>query len=111
LTATARTFSKISRRHSHCRANTNAAFGCGETTNWQSVGFVTTAAPVLVTGQFSTNGFRLGASGVTGYRHVIEASTNLFVWTPIATNLSPFGFTDSNAASFRNHFYRSRWLP
>jgi hypothetical protein len=92
-------------------ASTNAAFGYSENTNQQSVGFVTTAAPVSVTGQFSASGFLLGASGVPGYRYVIEASTNLFVWTPIVTNLSPFGFTDTNAARFRNRFYRSRWLP
>jgi uncharacterized repeat protein (TIGR01451 family) len=87
---------------------TNSAFGCSENTDQQSVRFTTTSEGVTVSGQNSTNGFQLGLSGVPGYDYVIEASTNLSDWVPLATNASPFQFTDTNRAAFRHRFYRGR---
>jgi hypothetical protein len=74
---------------------TNVSFGYSETADQQSVIFTATAAGVSVSGQSSTNGFRLGLSGVVGTNYVIEASTNLFNWVPLVTNASPFQFTDA----------------
>lgn len=53
-------------------------------------------------------------SGDTGPDYVILASTNLAVWTPVATNLSPalpFLWADTNAASFPARYYRATLSP
>jgi hypothetical protein len=50
-------------------------------------------------------------NGTVGSNYVIQASTNLTVWTSIATNIMPATglapFTDSNLASFGGRFYRA----
>ena len=40
---------------------------------------------------------------------MVQATTNLNMtaWVSLATNLAPFVFTDTNAGSFKQRFYRS----
>jgi uncharacterized protein (TIGR03790 family) len=44
---------------------------------------------------------------------LIEASTNLLQWTPVATNAAPggFDFSDFNARNFTARFYRASAMP
>ncbi len=92
-------------------ANTNAAFGYSENADQQMVRFVTAAERATVSGQHSTNGFVLRLTGVPQFYYALEASTNLSAWFPLVTNVSPFGFTETNAPAFPGRFYRARWLP
>ncbi len=55
-----------------------------------------------VLGQFTFN-----LSGAPGTSVIIQASTNLFNWVPIYTNVSPFSFTDSNSTNYPYRFYRA----
>ena len=51
---------------------------------------------------------------VPGKTYIMEASTNLVNWTPIATNLaasSMESYVDNGAATFRRRCYRSVQLP
>ena len=51
---------------------------------------------------------------VPGKTYIIEASTNLANWTPIATNVaasSMESYVDNGAAAFRRRCYRSVQLP
>jgi len=61
-----------------------------------------------MTGLCTTNGFMLGPKGVPDYNYVIEASANLFNWVSLVTNTSPFQFTDTNRAGFRQRYYHDR---
>lgn len=92
-------------------ASTNSVFGYSETVDQHSVSFVTTTMPPAVDQQFSTNGFGLQLVGVPGENYVIEASTNLSNWIPLATNTSPFSFVDTNTTGFLLRFYRGRLFP
>ncbi len=72
-------------------------------------------APIILTPLGSTNGqFKLQVSGTTGPDYIISASGTLTNWNDLATNLSPtppFQFTDTNAPSTTNRFYRARLSP
>ena len=51
---------------------------------------------------------------VPGKTYIMEASTNLVNWTPIATNLAASSiesYVDNGAATFRRRCYRSVQLP
>jgi hypothetical protein len=53
-------------------------------------------------------------SGATGQKQIIQISSNLFDWTPVATNSSGtnlFQFTESNPLQFPQRFYRAIILP
>jgi uncharacterized delta-60 repeat protein len=62
-----------------------------------------------------TNGtVRLQLSGEPGRNYGIEASANLTLWDPLATNSSPIGlweFVDATAASVPQRFYRTVTVP
>ena len=49
-------------------------------------------------------GFRVGGGG--NRPCVVETSTNLQTWIPVATNLPPFDYTDSRSTSETARFYR-----
>jgi uncharacterized repeat protein (TIGR03803 family) len=66
----------------------------------------TLATPLWTNGQIS-----FGVAGLSGYRYLVQASTNLTAWTPIQTNPAPFTFTDPASAQFRTRFYRTLLLP
>ncbi|PYJ07974.1 MAG: hypothetical protein DME25_02580, partial [Verrucomicrobia bacterium] len=57
--------------------------------------------------------FQFTVTGQAGSNYVVLASTNLSVtnWISLATNVSPFTFTDTNAAAFVQRFYRAWSLP
>ena len=62
-----------------------------------------------------TNGqFALQVSGTSGPDYIISASADLTQWVDLFTNQSgvtPFQFTDTNANSFLDRFYRIRLSP
>jgi uncharacterized delta-60 repeat protein len=63
---------------------------------------------------FQTNRFGFGLSGIAGQTVVIEASTNLAVWSALATNtlgLGPLYFSDPSTTNFPQRFYRAVLLP
>lgn len=65
-------------------------------------------APAVLSGASISNGvFRLTVTGTPGINYTVQASTNLFNWTSIYTNSSPFLFTDPYASSFPTRFYRT----
>jgi len=66
----------------------------------------TITAPVQGNGQFS---FQI--TGVPGLKYVVMASTDFKKWTPVKTNTAPFVYTQTNAASYTQRFYRSYYLP
>jgi hypothetical protein len=61
--------------------------------------------PIRSGGQFSVT-----ISGITGQQYVVQASTNLVDWVSVATNTAPFVFTDADAGSFDQRFYRATFL-
>lgn len=54
--------------------------------------------------------FQLGMSGVPGFLYVLESSTNLTNWIPMATNTAPSVFI-LPAGEYSNEFFRSVWFP
>ena len=62
-----------------------------------------------------TGGFQLTFTGVIpGRTNVVEASPDLFEWTPISTNVSATNnitIVDSTATNFSQRFYRVREVP
>jgi uncharacterized delta-60 repeat protein len=76
------------------------------------------SAPVILTSDghfgFGTNGFGFNLSTAAGQTIVVEASTNLLNWAPLATNLmgsGPFYFSDPRTGAFPARFYRARLGP
>ena len=60
-------------------------------------------------GAFGDGGFQVQLSGAADQNYILQASTDLVQWVPIATNLpsaSPFYFTDPDATNFPYRFYR-----
>jgi hypothetical protein len=70
-----------------------------------------TAAAKLVPATHASGQYALAVAGVTGYKYVIQASTNLVNWVPMQTNTAPFTFVDANAGKFRQRYYRSVYAP
>jgi uncharacterized repeat protein (TIGR01451 family) len=71
-----------------------------------------TPAPVLnprfvKSGGSSASGFQLSVTNDAGSTVIIQASTNLVTWQPIATNVSPFVFTNFDVTNFTSRFYRA----
>jgi hypothetical protein len=60
--------------------------------------------------EFDTNNvFQLELSGVAGNNYVLQTSTNLIDWTPLATNMATtnlFYLTDPGASNYPRRFYR-----
>jgi hypothetical protein len=71
------------------------------------------APPSLGSSGFTGNQFHFVVSGTAGSNYVVQVNTNLAgnSWTPVATNSAPFTFTESNANSFIQRFYRARVAP
>jgi hypothetical protein len=59
----------------------------------------------------SAGQFSFSVSGTSGYQFVVQSSTNLIDWVSVQTNTVPFTFTDTNAASLPQCFYRTFYLP
>jgi plastocyanin len=61
----------------------------------------------------TASSFQLNYTATTGLVYVVEASTNLFNWTPLSTNTAAttsVTFSNNNATALAN-FYRVRLLP
>jgi len=96
---------------SYAPAGTNASFGCSEDADSQTVSFLTTTNPLVLFGQYSTNGFVLWLQGAPAASCVVETSPNFLAWVPLVTNVVPFSFLDTNASSRPACFYRGRLIP
>ena len=57
-----------------------------------------------------TNAFSLWVNGVAECSYVLEASTNLFNWAPVLTNVSPFNCIEAATAGIPLRFFRGRLL-
>ena len=66
------------------------------------------ASPVLTQISPGNNQFQFTLTGTTGANYVVQATTNLTtgIWFSLATNPAPFVFTQTNANSFGQRFYR-----
>ena len=63
---------------------------------------------------FPTNPFGFDLCGVAGQTAVIEASTNLLIWMPLATNrlgTDPLYFSDPASTNLSQRFYRAVLVP
>ena len=76
--------------------------------------------PRLRTMEFSKDGALLFIQGKAGWTNVIEASTDLLIWTPISTNLMPntlcpvcpyILFRDAVSTNLVRRFYRCFEIP
>ena len=72
--------------------------------------FTLPTSPYFTGSLFVTNGqFQLTLNGAQGSTYILQASTNLTDWLPIATNVPTtnlFNLMDTNAANFPHRFYR-----
>ena len=51
--------------------------------------------------------FSFTVSGATNSQYVVQATTDMVNWVSLQTNTAPFTFVDTNAASFRQRYYRT----
>ena len=73
----------------------------------------------MASGQFSaltptTNGIQLSVQGEAGGNYIIETSSDLKLWDPLATllnNPQNWQFTDPTAPGVGERFYRLRKSP
>ena len=79
--------------------------------------YVVPVAPIILgfssSRPLGTNLVNLMLSGPVSSNYLVEASTNLINWTPIATfstTNSPFYFTDPDATNYSQRFYRALLL-
>lgn len=86
---------------------TNTSFGCSEPADQRNIKFVSSANLPLLSAQYATNRFSLQLDGAPGTIYLLTASSNLVHWIPLATNLSPFSFVETNVAAFPRRFYRA----
>ena len=74
--------------------------------------YVTPAAPATLTSATRSGGqFSFTVEGLAGGTYVVQASTNLLDWVSVQTNTAPFVFTDNDAESFNQRFYRTFSSP
>ena len=67
--------------------------------------------PLLSDASIQSNHFQFQITGQSNQQIIVEASTNLSNWLPLATNTLSSGtlpFTDATPANFRMRFYRAR---
>lgn len=70
-------------------------------------------APTFSAGTVTNNQIRFAVNGWTGTNYVVQASTNLDSnnWISLTTNAAPFTFTQTNANTFSQRFYRAKIWP
>jgi hypothetical protein len=82
----------------------------GSVTSSVAVLYLNSPLRFLGLGINSTSGFSGTLLGAANTNYIIQASSNLVNWIPIATNNSPFGIipiTDTNTQSSSKRFYRA----
>src|SRR5262249_27208442 len=88
------------------RAN---AFEVGFTNSVAASAQFTVLTNLVLSGPSYSNGaFHLHFVAPTGFTYVLQASTNLFQWVPVATNVpisSSFNWVDPGASNFRARYY------
>ena len=75
---------------------------------------VTPVPPQLTMGQGGGELFPFQVNGVAGFTYVVQASTNLAIWTDLFTTnplTMPFEWQDFGAANYPRRFYRVRLVP
>ena len=71
-------------------------------------------APVLLAPGIQSDRFGFAISGFPGQKVIIQASTNLIQWSPLATNTltgTTFNFTDESGAGLAQRYYRAVLAP
>lgn len=71
---------------------------------------VATTTPPAIAPHFGLgagNGFQLSITNDAGATVIIQASTNLITWVPVATNIAPYTFTNFDNTNFSKRFYRA----
>ncbi len=76
-------------------------------TNAVGLAFALGTNTVIPAGFGAEGQFLVHATGIAGYDYVLEGSTNLEDWQPIATNVAPFDYADAEATNFPVRFYRT----
>jgi hypothetical protein len=71
------------------------------------------ASPTLSAPAFINNQFQFTVNGASGSNYVVQAATSLVTanWISLDTNTAPFQFTETNANSFSQRFYRAKIWP
>jgi hypothetical protein len=59
----------------------------------------------------SPGAFSFTVNGITGYKYIIQASTDMVNWVSLQTNIAPFTFVDTKANQYPHRFYRSVYMP
>ena len=87
------------------------ANAAGSTNSSAAVTVLSTPAATLSAATHSADGsFNFQVSGITGYKYVIQASSDLSHWTSLQTNTAPFTFVDKSPDASQR-FYRSYYNP
>lgn len=81
-----------------------------------SVTVSTDAAPVIINPQrLASGGFSFTLAGTPLAKYVVQVSSDLRAWNPLATNVLPaigvLSINDSQATSFSPHYYRALRAP
>ena len=64
-----------------------------------------------LTSAIQTHGqFGFAVSGVTGYKYVVQASSDLVNWVSVETNTAPFNYSDLTASQHNQRYYRAYYL-
>jgi len=97
------------------RARGFVAGGRFDGSSWFVESVYPQTTPTIVTSDgnlgFQTNQFGFNVGGSAGSTVVIDTSSTLFDWTPMATNMLPSGplyFNDPASTNFLQRFYRAR---
>ena len=69
------------------------------------------ALATLGPGAYGDGQYAFLVSGVTGYKYLVQASSDMVNWVSLQTNTAPFTFTDTNASQFDQRFYRTIFNP
>lgn len=72
------------------------------------VQIVSTNTPTMTAPVFGTNQFQFTVTGTSGALYAVQATTNLAPanWISLETNAAPFVFTETNASTVGERFYR-----
>jgi len=86
----------------------------GWSLNLTTIQLLIASGPNLAVIAHPNGSFTLTLSGQPGQEYIIDASTDLINWSPVATNTpvsGSFQFTDSNVAGFPARYFRARLGP
>ena len=84
----------------------------GSTNSLAALTVLETPAATLGTMTRNGNGnYTFPVTGISGYKYVVQATTDLTHWTSVATNTSPFVFEDTQSADNEKRFFRAYYDP